>query len=57
MAGLLGLLLVMGRELASDPVLPLLVAGVILFIGLVAADLTLVPMLCLPLLILIARVS
>lgn len=54
-AGLLGLLLVMGRELASDPVLPFLVAGVILFVGLVAADPTLVPIVCLPFLLLTAR--
>ena len=56
-AGLLGLLFLMGRELASDPMLPLLVAGVILFIGLVAADPTLVPIVCLPFLILTARVG
>ena len=56
-AGLLGLLLVMGRELASDPVLPFLVAGVILFVGLVAADPTLVPIVCLPFLLLTARIG
>ena len=55
--GLLGLLLLMGRELASDPRLPLLVAGVILFIGLVAADPALVPIVCLPFLMVTARVG
>lgn len=55
--GLLGLLLLMGRGLASDPMLPLLVAGVILFIGLVAADPALVPIVCLPFLIVTARIG
>lgn len=51
------LLVVMGRELASDPRLPLLAAGLVLYVGLVAFDLSLVPLLSLPILLVTARVS
>jgi predicted membrane protein len=54
---LIGLLLLIGRELAIDPQLPLLVGGLILFLGLVVADPALVPLVSLPLLLVTARLS
>ncbi len=55
--GLLGLLLYVGRGLAHDSQLPLLVAGIILFVGLVVADPPLVPLVSLPFLLMTARLS
>ncbi|MDC5697685.1 O-antigen ligase family protein [Intrasporangium calvum] len=55
--GLLGVLLFVGRGLARDPELPLLLAGLILFLGLVVADPALVPLVALPLLLVTARIS
>ncbi|ADU47702.1 O-antigen ligase family protein [Intrasporangium calvum] len=55
--GLLAVLLYVGRGLAGDPELPLLVAGLILFLGLVVADPALVPLVALPFLLVTARLS
>lgn len=55
--GLLGLLLYVGRGLAHDPEIPLLMAGIILVLGLVVADPPLVPLVSLPFLLVTARLS